>query len=186
MISSVEDVKKIRKKLGLTQTELARLAGVSQSLVAKLESRRIDPSYTKMNKILDVLKTMNKKIEPKIGDIMTKKIVFCRSGNTIPNVVHKMRRHNISQLPVLEKEAVVGLVSERVLLEAHSDHKKDIGSLRVQDVMDEPPPIVAKSTSSKVVSHLLKHFPMVIVADKGRNIGIVTKSDVLRNISKVS
>jgi len=40
MTYELEEVKKIRKKLGLTQTELANRAGVSQSLIAKIEKQK--------------------------------------------------------------------------------------------------------------------------------------------------
>ena len=107
MITNLEDIKKIRKRLGLTQSELAKLAGVSQSLIAKLESRRIDPSFTKVRKILDVLESLNKRSEPRISDIMTRKIVFCKSDDMIKAVVEKMKKQNISQLPVFEKDQAV-------------------------------------------------------------------------------
>ena len=44
-VGGIDRISKIRKQLGLTQIQLANLAGVSQSLIAKLESGRIDPSY---------------------------------------------------------------------------------------------------------------------------------------------
>ena len=185
MITNLDDIKKIRKRLGLTQSELAKLAGVSQSLIAKLESGRIDPSFTKVKSILDVLEGINKKSEPKIEDIMVKKIIYCKSDDIVKAVVDKMRKHNISQLPVFDKNQAVGLISERIILEAASDNKRDVGKLRVREIMDEPPPIVSRNTSSKVVSHLLKHFPLVMVTSKGKFVGVVTKSDVLRIVSRV-
>lgn len=185
MITNLEDIKKIRKRLGLTQSELAKLAGVSQSLIAKLESGRIDPSFTKVRKILDVLESINKKSEQKIADIMSKRIISCKSEDRVSAVVEKMRKDNISQLPVFDKNQAVGMVSERVILEAVSENKGDVGKLKVRDIMDEPPPIVSKQTSSKVVSHLLKHFPIVMVTSKGKFVGVVTKTDVLRIVSKV-
>lgn len=184
MIASLEDIKKIRRRFGLTQSELAKLSGVSQSLIAKLESGRIDPSFTKVKKIVDVLESINKKSEVKVSDIMTKRIISCSVNELVSKVVQRMRKYNISQLPVLEKYKIVGLVSERVLLDALSG-KRDIGSLKVKEIMDEPPPIVSKNTSSRVVSHLLKHFPLVIVSSKGKYEGVITKSDALRIVSKV-
>jgi len=48
-------IKKMRKKFGLTQAKLAKMAGVSQSLIAKIESEKIDPSYKIAKKIFTVL-----------------------------------------------------------------------------------------------------------------------------------
>ena len=57
----LEEIKKIRKKLELTQTELADRAGVSQSLIAKIEAGRIDPTYSKTKKIFAALSDLEKR-----------------------------------------------------------------------------------------------------------------------------
>ena len=48
----IEQLKQIRKQLGLTQTEFAKEAGVSQSLVAKIEAGNIDPTYSKVQQMI--------------------------------------------------------------------------------------------------------------------------------------
>ena len=53
-------VKTIRKQIGVNQTELAKEARVSQSVIARLESGKIDPSYTKMKKIFSALEKLGK------------------------------------------------------------------------------------------------------------------------------
>ncbi|MBI2647565.1 helix-turn-helix domain-containing protein, partial [Candidatus Woesearchaeota archaeon] len=65
MTYELVEVKKIRKKLELTQTQLANRAGVSQSLIAKVESGRIDPTYSKTKKIFSALSELEKKEEIK-------------------------------------------------------------------------------------------------------------------------
>ena len=75
MTYELEEIKKIRKKLGLTQTELANRSGVSQSLIAKIEAGRIDPTYTKTKKIFAALSDLEKKEEIKAEQLMTAKII---------------------------------------------------------------------------------------------------------------
>ncbi|MEM2547192.1 MAG: helix-turn-helix domain-containing protein, partial [Candidatus Bathyarchaeia archaeon] len=58
MLPSLDEIAKRRKLLGLTQKQLAKIAGVSQSFVAKVESGKIDPSYSKVKAIFDVLERM--------------------------------------------------------------------------------------------------------------------------------
>ncbi|MBI2657685.1 CBS domain-containing protein [Candidatus Woesearchaeota archaeon] len=175
MTYELEEVKKIRKKLGMTQTELAGRAGVSQSLIAKIESGRIDPTYTKTRKIFAALSDLEKKEEVKAEQLMTKRIVSIGSSTPMKEAISKMKKYEISQLPVIDGNKLVGLVSESTILNALLDSRAS----RVRDIMQEAPPIVSKTTSISVVSNLLKHFPLVVVSEGGKLAGLITKSDLL-------
>ena len=176
----LDEIKKIRKKLGMTQTELANRAGVSQSLIAKIESGRIDPTYTKAQKIFAALSDLEKKEEVKAGQIMAGRIISVAPGDSIKEAISKMKKSQISQLPVVQDNQLVGLVSESTILDAMVNSKGD----KVGDVMQEAPPIVSKTTSIQVVSGLLKHFPMVVVSEEGKLVGLITKSDLLDRLYK--
>ena len=56
----LSEIKKIRKNLGLTQTDLSKRANVSQSLIAKIEAGKIDPTFTKTKKIFETLNDLEK------------------------------------------------------------------------------------------------------------------------------
>jgi len=180
MSYELEEIKKIRKKLGMTQTELANRAGVSQSLIAKIESGRIDPTYTKTKKIFAALTDLEKKEEIKAGQIMTDKIISVSPNESVKGAIGKMKKFQISQLPVLDDHKLVGLVSESTILDAllHSKGKE------VKDVMQESPPIVSKTTSIQVVSNLLKYYPIILVSEEGKLVGVITKSDLLGKLYK--
>ena len=60
MPAELNEIKIIRKKYGLTQSKLANIANVSQSLIAKIESGRIDPTYSNAQKIFSALDTLRK------------------------------------------------------------------------------------------------------------------------------
>ena len=180
MTYELEEIKKIRKKLGLTQTELANRAGVSQSLIAKIEAGRIDPTYTKTKKIFAALSDLEKKEEIKAEQLMTAKIIGVAPSDSTKEAIEKMKKFQISQLPVTENHKLIGLVSESTILDAMLNSKGN----HVKDIMQEAPPIVSKSTSIHVVSSLLKHFPMVVVSEEGKLAGIITKSDLLGKMYK--
>jgi len=50
-----EDLRRMRRNAGLTQKELAKKAGVSQSLIARIETRTVDPRLSTLQKIVDAL-----------------------------------------------------------------------------------------------------------------------------------
>ncbi len=180
MTYELEEIKKIRKKLGMTQTELANRAGVSQSLIAKIESGRIDPTYTKTKKIFAALSELEKKEEIKAEQIMTGRIISIGPNEPIKEAISKMKKFQISQLPVIESSKLIGLVSESTILDTLLNPK----NTRVRDIMQESPPIVSKKTSIQVVSNLLKHYPMVLVSEEGKLTGLITKSDLLGKLYK--
>ena len=179
-MNELEEVRKIRKKLGMTQTELANRAGVSQSLIAKIESGRIDPTYTKTMKIFAALSDLEKKEEVKAGQLMTSRIVSVNSSTPIKDAIAKMKKYGISQLPVIDNHKLVGFVSESTILDALLNSK----GTKVSEIMQESPPIVSKTTSVQVVSNLLKHYPIVVVSEGGKLIGLITKSDLLGSLYK--
>ena len=179
MSYELEEVKKIRKKLGMTQSELANRSGVSQSLIAKIEAGRIDPTYTKTKKIFSALSDLEKKEEVKAAQLMTNKLIEISPDATVKDAISNMKKANISQLPVIDSHnKLVGLVSESSILDALIEGK----ATTVKEIMQESPPIVSKTTGIQVVSSLLRHFPMVLVSDEGRLVGLITKSDLLGKI----
>ncbi len=180
----LEDIKKIRKRLGITQTELSNKAGVSQSLIAKIEAGKIEPTFTNARRIFDVLNSMSDD-QLEASEIMTSKIIECKKTDSLIDVIELMKKHKISQLPVFESGNPIGMVSESTILEKISDPKAAISNLKVADIMEDCPPIVNPRTPSDIISNLLRLFPMVLVSDKGKIIGLITKADLLNAISSV-
>lgn len=174
------EIKKIRKSLGLTQTGLAKRANVSQSLIAKIESGKIDPTFTKTKKIFDTLNDLENKEEIKAEELMNRKVISISPEDSIKESVSKMKKFEISQMPVIDGHNVVGLVSESTLLDALINKKSN----RIEEIMEESPPTVSKTASVKVVSSLLKHYPMVLVSESGKLAGLITKSDLLGKLYK--
>jgi predicted transcriptional regulator len=185
-MNELEDIKRIRKRLGITQIELSRKAGVSQSLIAKIESGRVEPNFNSVKRIFDVLGKLSKDDQMAASEIMIKRIIECRREEALTEVIAKMRKYNISQLPVFLGSNVVGMVSESAILDKISTSKEDIARLKVSDVIEDCPPIVNPKTPSDVVSNLLRYFPLVLVAVDGKITGVITKSDLLNAASRSS
>ncbi|MFH1438964.1 MAG: CBS domain-containing protein [Candidatus Woesearchaeota archaeon] len=185
MITELREIKEIRKKFGLTQTELAELAGVSQSLIAKVESNMIDPTFTKVKKIFDAIDSLNNKNELKAKDVLNKNIIFLNTKDSLKEATRLMKKKGISQLPVIEDSRssnVVGLISEAIILEAIMNNTSP--ESKVKDFMKDCPPIVNKDTVISIIGNILRFYQMVIVSDKGKPIGIITKADLLGKVYK--
>lgn len=174
------EIKEIRKKFGLTQGQLADRAGVSQSLIAKVEAGRLDPTYSKAQKIFEAIDSLGKKRELKAEEIMKKGIISAKPDESIRSAIEKMKKVNISQMPVIEEHKSIGIVSESIILEALLNKKGN----KIKDIMDDSAPVVSKNTTITAVSNLLRFYPMVLVSDGGELKGIITKSDLLGKVYK--
>lgn len=181
MLCELSEIKKIRKKLGLNQKELANLACVSQSLIAKIEAGKIEPTYNKVKKIFEILNALEEKEEAKAKELMNKKVLFAKPKEEIKEIIKIMKRKGISQMPVSKKGKICGMISEKIILEKIAEGK-DVGEMRVEEVMDDCPPIVSLEISQRIILEILKAYSIVLVAEKGEIKGLISKSDVLGRI----
>lgn len=181
-MEELEKIRLRRKKLGITQKILAEEAGVSQSLIAKLESGKLNPSYSVVVSINDALDRLGRKDAVKAFSIANKRIIFIKSSSSVAEAVKIMRKRSISQLPVVERGKVVGSISERSLITHEDYNKPGFHDKKVRDVMVEPFPIISKNSGIDTVSDMLKYSSAVLLSDKGKITGIITKTDLLKTI----
>ena len=175
----LRDLRSIRKRFSITQVDLARKSGVSQSLIAKIESGRLDPTYTKAQKILAALESLTSGKELKASEIMNKKLLSVKLTDDIKDAIRLMKKYEISQLPVMEGNDVIGTVSEAAILDALISEKR---SYKLSEIMKEAPPIISPNTNVSIISNLLKYSPLLIVAERGKIKGLITKSDLIRKV----
>jgi len=178
MILTGAMLKKLRLEAGLTQRKLAELVGVSQAHIAKIEGERVDPRLSTVNRILRVLTEGEGK---KCGDIMTKEVIFARPNDRVRKVSDLMIKYAISQLPVIENGRVIGTVTEENIIKNLSS---TIADEVVERVMQPPLPSVPEDTSVSMIRALLEDHPGVLVMSKGDIAGIITRSDLLKIVSK--
>lgn len=179
MVFDITQLRKIRKQLDMTQHKFAKEIGVSQSMVAKIESGRLDPTYSYVKKIEDKIMHLTHQDEKEAKEIMHAKVFFTSKNNIVKEVIEIMNKHNISQVPVVERGNVVGLVSESSIL---SGDIKEIEQKRVSDIMVESPPIIDKHAKLEMIVQLLKFYPILIVKESGKLAGVVTKADVIKSL----
>ena len=115
MFPEIKSIKKKRMLAEINQKELARMSNISQSMIAKIESGKIEPSYSIIKKIFSSLDKLEKNENKKCSEIMSKKIYFINSDKTIKNVSKLMNKYSISQIPVIDKGIIVGKISENIL-----------------------------------------------------------------------
>lgn len=183
MLPALDDIPKRRKSLGLTQSKLAELAGVSQSIIAKIESGTVDPSYSIVKKLVEALEKQSVETSrPRVSDIMSKPVFTISRTQLVRDAVDLMRKRGYSQLPVFDGIRCVGSISEKTILDraARGEPLESLLNNRVRDIMDSPLPTVNDDTPLEMVLGLLQGNYGVLVTKGETAIGILTKSDILK------
>ncbi len=133
----------------------------------------------------------------KVADILSAKrkhgkarsdgrLATAKPTDTLFGAMSVMRKHDISQLPVFEKDKVVGTVMEDAVL-GMMLKGRDIKKMIVREAMSQPLPVM---TPEARVESVLRYFtpdrPAVLVKTGKTTYDIVTKYDVVNAVSRAS
>jgi len=184
MLPDIDEIPRMRKMLGLTQTALGKLAGVSQSTVVKVEKRQMNPSYDIVRRIMNALETEVRRQEKKalVDQVQSRKVEFIDAKISLEDAASEMRRKKFSQLPVFHLGRSVGSISDKTITDLILAGKepRELARIRVEDVMDPPFPQIDAKAPVELAAGLLRHYNAVIVVSRGDITGIVTKSDLMK------
>ncbi|MBX7109095.1 MAG: pyridoxal-phosphate dependent enzyme [Chitinophagales bacterium] len=127
-----------------------------------------------------VVKTLRDIIETKSDH----KLISIEASANVAAAVALMSTNNIDQLPVMEEGNMIGSLSETGLLSKLMTNSA-LKSHSVKEVMEKPFPLVASDTAiDKLNGMMNREIPAVITQDVLNNLLIITKSDIIRALSK--
>lgn len=116
-------------------------------------------------------------------ELRSRPVISARATDRVRDVITLMKDHGISQMPVLDGDEVVGLVTEVALLRylASGDHSlsSTIGALAEGDYATVTP-----ETRVELVQGLLVDARMAMVIDRGKLVGVITKIDLIEYLAK--
>jgi len=183
MLPKIKDIKLRRKKIGISQIELAKRAGVSQSLIAKIESSKIDPSYTSVSNIFSVLDVLENSDCLCAKDVMSKKVITIDYEKNVQEAIKIMRKLGLSQIPITSKGLIIGSLSEKAILDKMIElEDTNLLEFLVKDIMDDSFPTIGLNMPISAILAILKYNQAIIITKKDKILGIITKANLL-NIS---
>jgi cystathionine beta-synthase len=106
-----------------------------------------------------------------------------REDDTLSTAYKRMKLYDVSQLPVLENNKIIGIVDENDLLLAVSIHK-DGFSKKVSEIMITKLIKISERENFEVVLDILKQGFVAIVETKGQFMGLITQIDALNYLRK--
>lgn len=172
------DLRERRVDLGLTQSELADAAEVSQPLIARIEGGDVDPRLSTLRKIVNALEEAEGGVV-RAEDLMHTDVVHVVPDDPVSTAVQKMNEEAFSQLPVLREGIPVGSISQSELVDV-DEHARDDP---VSKHMTESFPTVSPDATLNELRGLLDHYKAAIVTKNGDTVGIITEADIAARLS---
>ena len=168
----LKSIQRRRKLLGITQKELAKKCGISQSLLTKIERGIVVPNYNTAVALFNTLEDCEHDGDTLASDVMHSRVIILKPSDTVEKAAMLSRKYAISQFPVVQKGSIVGSVSTSEMIWSKESQK-------VGEIMGDPFPIVGKNTPISIIKTLLKSAKAVIVTSRGAIAGIITAEDLL-------
>ena len=174
-------IKHKRTELNITQKKLSLESGVSQSLIAKIEAKKVSPSYSIIKTIFETFERLEHKKEDLCVKLLGKKLISVNSREKISKAAEMMKRYAISQLPIIEKQRVLGTISESTIYNKilEGEDKTKLLNQQVKSIMEDPLPTISASTPKSIAMPLLRTNPAILLTEKDKIIGILTKEDFI-------
>ncbi len=117
-------------------------------------------------------------------DVASKNIVTVQSTESVHKASEILKNTGYSQLPVLSGDVPVGSISERDIFDMlRQGYSMDqMKATPVVKVMNDSFPIVSDNTPLTLVTMLMSDSNAVLVAQKGKMVGLITNADMLKLI----
>jgi cystathionine beta-synthase len=123
--------------------------------------------------------------ELKVRDIIMKKtskdFFFVKTNDTVKNVFNIMKENDISQMPVMKNEEIVGSITENTVLNYLLENPMNHAESLVEKIMEKPFPIVTEDLPCKMLNQYInKKIQAVIAKDMAGNMHILTQYDIIQ------
>lgn len=150
-------------------------------MINQIESGRCSPSYDTACKIFESFASYEKNTASHTaGDLCNRNIVKIKANETLHTAIALMRKYSISQIPVFDAKALIGVISEDGIVRHIADNDVDLKKVYVSAIMDVSPPIVDHDTPARALTQLIRITKCILVSKNSVIIGIITSSDTLK------
>lgn len=122
------------------------------------------------------------KAEDLIREHIDKPLVVVRTEELVSHAIERMRKHKISQIPVIDVTGFVGSVDETDLFQSYVADK-NVADKPIREVMGAVFPVVKLGTPIEAVSKLINKDNQAVLVDLGNGKHhIITKHDIINSI----
>ena len=111
------------------------------------------------------------------------KFIAISSSDTVRSVFNLMKEKDISQLPVVDDDKIIGSVTESAVLTYLLENPLKNTENKIKDIMGDPFPMVEEDLPVKSLARYInKKIPAVIAKDKAGSRHILTQYDIIQTV----
>lgn len=122
------------------------------------------------------------KAEDVIKDHKDQPLVIVRTEELVSHAIDRLKKYNISQIPVIDTTGFVGSIDETDLFRSYVEDK-NIADKPIKEIMGKPYPIVKANTPIEEISKLFGKDNQAVLVDLGNHkFHIITKHDIISSI----
>ncbi len=118
-----------------------------------------------------------------LGSTPRREVVAAQADEPLRTVAERMRSKGVSQLPVMEDDDVVGIVTESLVLSSLLSHT-GAASDPVRDIVDISYSVVDCETTIPVLSDMFTKVKIALVMERKKVVNVITKIDLIDYISR--
>ena len=112
-----------------------------------------------------------------------KPLIIVRTEELVSHAIDRLKKHQISQIPVIDNSGFVGSLDETNLFEGYVNNH-NISETPIREIMGKPYPVVNENTPIAEISKLIdKDNQAVLVALENGSHQIITKHDIISAIN---
>jgi CBS domain-containing protein/ribosome-associated translation inhibitor RaiA len=116
----------------------------------------------------------------KAEDVMSKSFITATEDENLSDVLAKLKKFNVHELPVIRKNRLVGLVSYDTIIKRRNLPL----STKVEHIMSTPPKLSKDAPLTTVAENLMSSgFRLIPITSKGKILaGVVSRMDLLKGV----
>lgn len=117
-----------------------------------------------------------------VKEIMTREVCKSEKDKSVLNASRKMIRFGVGSILVMEDQQVIGIVTERDIVNKLIGENNIPHKIKVQDIMSSPLTTITPNTSVREASDTMqkKNIRRLPVLENGHLVGIITDVDILK------
>ena len=172
--SAVWAAKKVAERIGPGK----RIVVILPDSVRNYMTKFLDDQWMKENGFTESRWETNS-----VGDLLRslprRPIVTAASADTVADSVMAMKEHGVSQLPVVDDQRLVGIVTESDLLAKLVDGRASLASAVAEVMFRNVRTIRSREDASRLLEIFSEGLVGLVVDDQEKLVGIVTKMDLV-------